>query len=49
MARENGEAKPYEQKVSEAADRLARRMGGQFVTDQRWQDVVRASQRDRAA
>lgn len=49
MGRENrSNTKPYEEKVTEAAERLARRMGGHFVTDQRWEDVVRASQ-NRAA
>lgn len=45
MARDNHSSrKSYDQKVSEAAERLARRMGGHFVRDQRWDDVVRASQ-----
>ncbi len=37
----------YEQRLSEAVERMAYRMGGQFVPHQRWDDVVRApSQRE---
>ncbi|WP_156416797.1 hypothetical protein [Sphingopyxis sp. A083] len=33
----------YEQKLVLGAERMARRMGGQFKPDQRWSDVVKAS------
>jgi hypothetical protein len=50
MARENTtESKRYDQKVSEGAERMARRMGVHFVQDGRWEDVVRASQQHRRA
>jgi hypothetical protein len=41
----DGGRKPlsYEQKLTSGAERMARRMGGEFVRDQRWDTVVRAS------
>jgi hypothetical protein len=43
MSDDNRKPMSYEQKLTSGAERMARRMGGQFVRDQRWDTVVRAS------
>lgn len=39
----------YAEKLSSSADRMARRMGGQFVRDSRWDNVVKASEKPASA
>lgn len=39
----NRKTQSYEQRLVSGAERMARRMGGQFKPDQRWGDVVKAS------
>ena len=43
MSDDKDRVQSYEQKLASGAARMARRMGVQFVPDQRWGDVVKAS------
>jgi hypothetical protein len=49
MIDEKSNSQSYSERVTSGAERIARRMGGQFVPNQNWETVVKAGSNGRSA